>query len=81
MCRQSAHRNTTRMDSILEDGNVTTQGTTVVNQVTVDNMQSVSSNAVANRLGNFNTDAGYFITDAMKTSIRTSFNNTSQYSM
>ena len=30
-----------------EDGNVTTQGTTVVNSVTVDNMQSVSSNAVA----------------------------------
>ena len=33
-----------------EDGNVTTQGTTVVNSVTVDNMQSVSSNAVANRI-------------------------------
>ena len=32
------------------DGNVTTQGTTVVNSVTVDNMQSVSSNAVANAL-------------------------------
>ena len=30
-----------------EDGNITTQGTTVVNSVTVDNMQSVSSNAVA----------------------------------
>ncbi len=33
-----------------EDGNITTQGTTVVNQVTVDNMQSVSSNAVAKTL-------------------------------
>ena len=31
-----------------QEGNVTTQGTTVVNQVTVDNMQSVSSNAVYN---------------------------------
>ena len=30
-----------------ENGNITTQGTTVVNQVTVDNMQSVSSSAVA----------------------------------
>ena len=30
-----------------EDGNITTQGTTVVDQVTVNNMQSVSSNAVA----------------------------------
>jgi hypothetical protein len=35
-----------------EDGNVTTQGTTVVNTVTVDNMQSVSSNAVAKALNN-----------------------------
>ena len=34
-----------------ENGNVTTQGTTVVNQVTVNNMQSVSSNAVAQALG------------------------------
>ena len=34
-----------------EDGNVTTQGTTVVNSVTVDNMQSVSSNAVYNAIG------------------------------
>ena len=33
-----------------ENGNVTTQGTTVVNSVTVDNMQSVSSNAVARDL-------------------------------
>ena len=33
-----------------ENGNVTTQGTTVINQVTVDNMQSVSSNAVAQAL-------------------------------
>ena len=33
-----------------EDGNVTTQGTTVVNSVTVDNMQSVSSNAVYNAM-------------------------------
>ena len=33
-----------------ENGNVTTQGTTVVNSVTVDNMQSVSSNAVYNAL-------------------------------
>jgi hypothetical protein len=33
-----------------ENGNVTTQGTTVVNSVTVDNMQSVSSNAVAEAL-------------------------------
>lgn len=36
-----------------EDGNVTTQGTTVVNSVTVDNMQSVSSNAVATTLQNY----------------------------
>jgi hypothetical protein len=36
-----------------EDGNVTTQGTTVTNSVTVDNLQSVSSNAVASLL---NTD-------------------------
>ena len=36
-----------------EDGNVTTQGTTVVNSVTVDNMQSVSSNAVAQKFNNF----------------------------
>jgi hypothetical protein len=35
-----------------EEGNVTTQGTTVVNSVTVDNMQSVSSNAVARALNN-----------------------------
>jgi hypothetical protein len=34
-----------------EEGNVTTQGTTVVNSVTVDNMQSVSSNAVYNAIG------------------------------
>ena len=34
-----------------ENGNITTQGTTVVNSVTVDNMQSVSSNAVAQALG------------------------------
>ena len=33
-----------------ENGNITTQGTTVVNSVTVDNMQSVSSNAVAQAL-------------------------------
>lgn len=33
-----------------EEGNVTTQGTTVVNSVTADNMQSVSSNAVANAI-------------------------------
>ena len=38
-----------------QDGNVTTQGTTVVNSVTVDNMQSVTSNAVANKLNNFLT--------------------------
>ena len=36
-----------------EDGNVTTQGTTVVNSVTVDNMQSVSSNAVAQALQSY----------------------------
>ena len=35
-----------------ENGNVTTQGTTVVNSVTVGNMQSVSSSAVANALSN-----------------------------
>ena len=33
-----------------ENGNITTQGTTVVNSVTVNNMQSVSSNAVARAL-------------------------------
>ena len=33
-----------------EEGNVTTQGTTVVNSVTADNMQSVSSGAVANAI-------------------------------
>ena len=33
-----------------ENGNITTQGTTVANSVTVDNMQSVSSNAVYNAL-------------------------------
>ena len=36
-----------------ENGNVTTQGTTVTNQVTVDNMQSVSSNAVATTLQSY----------------------------
>ena len=36
-----------------QEGNVTTQGTTVVNSVTVDNMQSVSSNAVAQKFSNF----------------------------
>ena len=34
-----------------ENGNVTTQGTTVVNSVTSGNMQSVSSNAVAEAIG------------------------------
>jgi hypothetical protein len=38
-----------------EEGNVTTQGTTVVNSVTVDNMQSVSSNAVAQALTGYAT--------------------------
>ena len=38
-----------------EEGNVTTQGTTVVNQVTVDNMQSVSSSAVATTLQGYAT--------------------------
>lgn len=52
----------------------------IVDSVTANNMQSVTSNAVANRLGYFNVDAGYFITDAMKTIIRNSFNNASQYS-
>ena len=33
-----------------EEGNVTTQGTTVVNSITSGNMQSVSSNAVAQQL-------------------------------
>ena len=37
-----------------ENGNVTTQGTTVVNSVTVDNMQSVTSNAVAQAIANQN---------------------------
>ena len=36
-----------------ENGNITTQGTTVVNSVTVDNMQSVSSNAVAQALASY----------------------------
>ena len=39
-----------------ENGNVTTQGTTVVNQVTVDNMQSVSSNAVYQRITTTSSD-------------------------
>lgn len=39
-----------------ENGNITTQGTTVTNSVTVDNMQSVSSNAVANELLNYLTN-------------------------
>lgn len=38
-----------------EEGNVITQGTTVVNSVTVDNMQSVSSNAVATNCQGFIT--------------------------
>ena len=33
-----------------ENGNITTQGTTVVNTVSADNMQSVSSSAVANAI-------------------------------
>jgi len=36
-----------------ENGNITTQGTTVVNSVSADNMQSVSSSAVAQALGNY----------------------------
>ena len=45
-----------------EDGNVTTQGTTVVNSVTVDNMQSVSSNAVSNAISMSQTEhqVGYW---------------------
>ena len=46
-----------------EDGNVTTQGTTVVNSVTVDNMQSVSSNAVATAL------QGYATTSALNSKL------------
>jgi len=38
-----------------ENGNITTQGTTVVNSVSADNMQSVSSGAVAQALSSLNT--------------------------
>ena len=41
-----------------EEGNITTQGTTVVNSVTVDNLQSVSSNAVAKALTQIETYSG-----------------------
>ena len=43
-----------------ENGNITTQGTTVVNSVTVDNMQSVSSNAVYTELQKYATN-GHFL--------------------
>ena len=65
-----------------EDGNVTTQGTTVVNQVAVDNMQSVSSNAVYQALGDqvlissvfvgtFTLQAGETVSPDITTSIPT----------